>query len=119
MLATSPFETGHPTRAGYRDVTPAATHAARGRVRLIDVREPHEYTGELGHIAGAELVPLATVASQAHAWDKNAEIILICRSGARSGRAAEALVAAGFRRVMNMAGGMLAYNAAHLPVERA
>ena len=90
----------------------------RDHVRLIDVREPHEYVGELGHIAGAALVPLATVAAAATAWDRDADIILICRSGARSGRAAEALVTAGFRRVMNMAGGMLAYNAAQLPVER-
>ncbi|MBP8810748.1 MAG: rhodanese-like domain-containing protein [Kofleriaceae bacterium] len=103
---------------GYRDVSPAATLAARGAVRLIDVREPHEYTGELGHIAGAELVPLATVLDASRAWERERDVILICRSGARSGRAAEALVAAGFARVMNMAGGMLAYNAAGLPVER-
>lgn len=115
---TSPFDAGHPTAIGYRDITPAAAYAARGAVRLVDVREPHEFTGDLGHIAGAELVPLATVGARARTWDKAVDIILICRSGGRSGRAAEALVGAGFRRVMNMAGGMLAYNAAHLPVER-
>lgn len=118
MNATSPFERALPVRGGFRDVSPEATYAVRDRVRLVDVREPHEYVGELGHIAGAALVPLATVAAAATAWDRDADIILICRSGARSGRAAEALVTAGFRRVMNMAGGMLAYNAAQLPVER-
>ncbi|MBK9037241.1 MAG: rhodanese-like domain-containing protein [Myxococcales bacterium] len=105
-------------RGGYRDVSPAATIAARGAVHLVDVREPHEFTGELGHIAGSELVPLATVMDAARAWDRARDLILICRSGNRSGRAAEALVAAGFARVMNMTGGMLAYNAAGLPVER-
>jgi sulfur-carrier protein adenylyltransferase/sulfurtransferase len=118
MQARTPFEHAHPVAGGYRDVAPDATYAARAQVRLIDVREPHEYTGELGHVAGAELVPLAQVMAAAQGWDRHADLILICRSGARSGRAAAALVEAGFQRVMNMAGGMLAYNAANLPVER-
>lgn len=118
LPTASPFDQGQAMAGGYRDVSPTATLAARGAVRLIDVREPHEYTGELGHIAGAELVPLATVLEASRAWAREQDVILICRSGARSGRAAEALVAAGFARVMNMAGGMLAYNAAGLPVER-
>ena len=118
MQATSPFDHGQPTRGGYRDVSPADTIAARGAARLVDVREPHEYLGELGHVPGSELVPLASVAAAAQRWDRERDVILICRSGARSGRAAEAMVAAGFARVMNMAGGMLAYNAAGLPVER-
>ena len=117
-MSASPFDHATPAPGGYRDVSPAATVAARGAARLIDVREPHEYTGELGHVPGSELVPMDRVAAASHTWDPQAEIILICRSGARSGRAAQALVAAGFRRVMNMAGGMLAYNAARLPVER-
>ncbi len=103
---------------GYRDISPAEVNAVRGVTRIVDVREPHEFNGELGHVPGAELVPLATVGGAAARWDRNADIIVVCRSGGRSGRAAEALVAAGFRRVMNLAGGMLAYNAARLPVER-
>lgn len=114
----SPYEHSQPNLAGYRDISPASTYAARGSARLIDVREPDEFIGELGHIPGSVLVPLATVMSAAEAWDRNEEIILICRSGGRSGRAAEAMVRAGFRRIMNMTGGMLAVNAAHLPVER-
>jgi sulfur-carrier protein adenylyltransferase/sulfurtransferase len=116
--ATTAFDSGQPTHGGYRDISPRTASAARGTVRLIDVREPHEFTGELGHIAGSELVPLATVIAAAHTWDRNAELILVCRSGVRSARAAEALVSHGFRRVMNLAGGMLAYHAARLPVER-
>lgn len=119
MRATSPYDQGHKTKAGYRDVTPAQAYAARGAVRLVDVREPHEFNDQLGHIPGAVLVPLATVGAQARSWDPGADVIVVCRSGGRSGRAAESLVAAGFRRVMNMTGGMIAYHAAHLPVERA
>ena len=104
------------TQHHYREISPAEALAARGRARIIDVREPHEFTGELGHIPGAELVPLATVGEQAKRWDHTTDIIVVCRSGGRSGRAAETLVRAGFTRVMNMTGGMLAYNAARLPV---
>jgi rhodanese-related sulfurtransferase len=89
-----------------------------GKVRFVDVREPHEYTGELGHIDGAELVPLATVGVAMQSWNPDEAVVLICRSGGRSGRAAEMLVQSGFKQVMNMAGGMLAYDAANLPVVR-
>jgi rhodanese-related sulfurtransferase len=118
MLATSPYEVVTPTRAGYRDLSPEAAFAARGRVRLIDVRDADEINGELGHIPGVEWVPLPTLETRAPTWDRDGELILVCRSGARSGRAAETLVRLGFRKVMNLAGGMLAYNAAGLPVAR-
>ena len=118
MLANSPFDGAVPVPGGYRDVSPQATYAARGQVRLVDVREPHELTGELGRVPGCEPVPMGRLLAAARAWDQDADLILICRSGNRSGRMAEALAAAGFRRVMNMAGGMLAYNALELPVER-
>jgi rhodanese-related sulfurtransferase len=119
MLAVSPYEIAIPTRAGYRDISPEATFAARGKARLIDVREADEINGELGHIPGIEWVPLATLEKRMRTWNHAEEIILVCRSGARSGRGAEAMVNAGFQKVMNMAGGMLAYNAAGLPVARA
>ena len=112
------FQRGSLTLAGYRDISPEALYAARGEVRVIDVREPDEYHGELGHLPGAELVPLATVGARAATWDREAELVVICRSGARSGRAAEQLTNAGFPHVMNLAGGMLAHRAAQLPVER-
>lgn len=112
------FENARPSQPGYRDVDPAQVDAARGKTRIVDVREPAEFTGELGHIAEAELVPLATVEDAAKAWDREQEIVLVCRSGNRSGRAAAALAAMGFKRPMNMVGGMLAWNDAKLAVER-
>lgn len=107
-----------PHEAGYRDIDPARVAAALGKVRVVDVREPAELTGELGHAPGIEPVPLATVEGAAGTWDKEQEIVLVCRSGARSGRAAALLTSMGFRHVMNMVGGMIAWNAAGLPVER-
>ena len=89
-----------------------------GKVRMIDVREPAEYTGELGHIARTELVPLATLEHAAASWDRDQALIMVCRSGGRSGNGTQLLMGLGFTQVANMVGGMLAYNAAKLPVER-
>ncbi len=85
---------------------------------MIDVREPQEFTGELGHIPGAELVPLATVTSAASSWDRGTEYLMVCKMGGRSASAASQLLALGFTRVMNLSGGMLAYQQQGLPVER-
>ena len=107
-----------PTAAGYRDVPVAAARPLLAAARLVDVREPHEFTGELGHIAGAELVPLATVVDATATWDRHAPLLIICRSGGRSARAATALAGAGFVELYNLSGGMLAWNDAGFPVAR-
>ena len=100
------------------DVDPAFVVAHRGEVTLVDVREPQEYTGELGHVPGAVLVPLAKLAETAQLWNTDREIVLVCRSGGRSARAATELAKRGFRNLYNLRGGMIAWNAEHLPVER-
>jgi rhodanese-related sulfurtransferase len=102
----------------YRDLPPDVVSQEASKVRLIDVREPHEFTGELGHVRGAELVPLATVEAASAAWDKDQRLILICRSGNRSGKAAALLASKGFKDLVNMAGGMLQWNALGLPIEK-
>lgn len=104
--------------SGFRDIDALHVASVVGKVRLIDVREPKELVDELGHVAGVENVPLATLEHASRAWDKQQELVLICRSGGRSGRAAAYLASIGFARVMNMVGGMLAWNAAQLPIER-
>lgn len=73
---------------------------------LIDVREIHEY--QAGHVAGALLVPLATVPSALGRFSSDRRSYVICRSGARSHRACEFLVDQGLDAV-NVAGGMLAW----------
>ena len=103
---------------GYRDVSPTDVVRAGYHGRVIDVREPAEFTGELGHLPKAELVPLATLAQAAASWSRDAELILICRSGNRSARAAQLLSSMGFRKLYNLSGGMQAHNAAGLPVTR-
>jgi len=85
-------------------------------LRLIDVREPAELIGPLGHIVGVENHPLSTLVAAAADWDRDQPILLICRSGARSNRAAGELAALGFTRLHNLAGGMMAWRDAGLPV---
>lgn len=74
---------------------------------LIDVREPHEYA--IARIPGAKLIPLATVTQRVHELDTADEIILQCRSGARSARALNTLKQLGFRKLKNLKGGILAW----------
>jgi rhodanese-related sulfurtransferase len=104
--------------ARYMDREPGWVAKRRDALALVDVREPPEFSDELGHIPGSQLVPIATLPQAAGSWDRDREIVVVCRSGARSERAALELANLGFRRVSNLRGGMLAWNAARLPVER-
>lgn len=89
-------------------------------VLVLDVRTPEEFTGELGHIAGARNLPLDTVAegSEALAAWQERPVLLVCRTDRRSARAAQILARRGFADLHVVAGGMEAWNAAGLPVER-
>ncbi len=88
------------------------------RYRVIDVREPHEFHGPLGHVECAELVPLSTIEEHAARLDGSRPLLLICRSGKRSGQACEILQGAGIKDVTNLAGGMIGWNRGELPVRR-
>jgi len=78
-----------------------------GRLRLIDVREPHEL--EISRIEGAELMPLGSLAAHLHELDSAEEIVLFCKSGSRSARAVELLAGAGFRKQRHLRGGINAW----------
>jgi rhodanese-related sulfurtransferase len=112
------FERAVPCRSGFRDLSVTEAFASDTGARLIDVREPDEFQGELGHIPGAELVPLGLLRERSRDWPRDRELIVVCRSGGRSLTAAGLLAKLGFERVMNLAGGMIAYRAAGLPIER-
>jgi len=106
------------TGANVPEVEPAFTHQSSGAVRIVDVREKDEFVGPLGHVSGAELVPLAAVENEAKKWDPQQPLVLVCRAGGRSGKAALAMEAKGFKRVAAMRGGMMLVNDQHLTVAR-
>jgi rhodanese-related sulfurtransferase len=111
-------EKGRPNPAGYRDVEVADVVLPLVNCTIIDVRAPDEFVGELGHLPGARLVPGPALLAEASGWPKDDALLLVCRSGGRSANAATALVRAGFTRVANLVGGMLAWNAAGQKTER-
>lgn len=96
------------TGAPELSVTWVAEHAQG--LRLVDVRQPDEFHGELGHIPQAELVPLDALELHARGWPRVQPLVVICRSGGRSATAALTLERLGFPEVASMAGGMLAWN---------
>lgn len=104
-------------REPYLDVAPEYVASRHKDMHIVDVREDHEFHGALGHVPGAELVPLASVATRSAAWPRDAEVVLVCHSGGRSVRAARDLVERGFTRLYNLQGGMVAWNNARLPIE--
>lgn len=85
---------------------------------LIDVREISEYNGELGHVAGTELIPLATLPQNLKNIPTDKTIVFICRSGGRSTQACLYAIEHGIKNVYNMHGCMLMCNQLMLPVER-
>ncbi|MBI3819649.1 MAG: MBL fold metallo-hydrolase [Planctomycetes bacterium] len=85
---------------------------------ILDVRNPDEYTGELGHIDGARLLPLPDLAARAAEINefKNKSIITICKMGGRSAKAAQTLAGLGFGDVRSMTGGMARWKSLNMPV---
>ena len=75
-----------------------------GSIKLIDVREPHEL--QISQIEGAKMIPLGEIAGRLSELDTADEFVVFCRSGSRSARAVELMLAAGFRKVKNLRGGI-------------
>ena len=82
---------------------------------LLDVREADEW--EAGHASRAQWIPMADLEGARFRLPMNRRIVCVCRSGARSARATESLIAWGFDAA-NMEGGMKAWAASGLPVVR-
>jgi rhodanese-related sulfurtransferase len=98
------------------DYTPAevAELIERDDVQLVDVRETHEV--QAGKIAGSRHVSLSELSARADELDRNRPLIFYCRSGGRSAMATDAFKGAGFD-AHNMAGGLLDWAEADLPLE--
>ncbi len=107
------------TFAGIWEIAPQWLEEHGREVQIVDVREPHEFTGPLGHIPGARLVPLGTLADKAGGLERATPIVTVCRAGGRSAQATVILKKAGFERVANLAGGMLRWRSQQFAVEGA
>jgi len=73
----------------------------------LDVREPHEL--QISALPNAQNIPLGQLAARLSELDSAEDMILFCKSGARSARALELLVSAGFKKVKNLKGGINAW----------
>jgi rhodanese-related sulfurtransferase len=75
---------------------------------LLDVREPDEFAAY--RIEGSTLMPMRTIPARLHELDRRTDIVMVCRSGARSHHAGMFLKQNGFERVFNLAGGVIAWS---------
>lgn len=103
--------------AGIWEITPQALEEKVRDVQVVDVREPSEFTGPLGHIPGAKLVPLGQLQARAGEMSRDRPIVTVCRAGSRSAQAFNLLRQSGFQNVANLSGGMLRWRAEGFPVE--
>ncbi len=97
------------------DANTVAQIKDRADVVVIDVREQWEYDEK--HIPGVTLIPLGTIPDSLSQIPTDKTVVLTCRSGNRSGQAADFLRNQGYTNVHNMEGGIIAWEAAGLPVE--
>ena len=82
-----------------------------GGLQIVDVREPAEFDGPLGHIEGAKLIPLGELARRVDEIDRVRPVVTVCRAGGRSAQAVSILQKAGIGKIANLAGGMLRWRA--------
>jgi len=104
------------TFAGIWEIQPQALEEVADKVQIVDVREPVEYEGPLGHIRGAILIPLGELSARTGELDREQPVVAVCRSGARSAQATLLLQQAGLTQAANLAGGMLRWRADAHPV---
>ncbi|MEO7400603.1 MAG: rhodanese-like domain-containing protein [Polaromonas sp.] len=105
--------------AGALNATGAVQLINREKAVVVDVREPAEFAA--GHVTGARNVPLGELESKLPGVMKNKALplILVCASGARSGRAVAIAKKLGYEQAQSLGGGLKAWKDANLPIEKA
>jgi glyoxylase-like metal-dependent hydrolase (beta-lactamase superfamily II)/rhodanese-related sulfurtransferase len=103
------------TYAGVQEVAPEWVARHRHDVHIVDVRSAAEFDGELGHIAGARLLPLDELRKRAAEVAADKPVVVVCQTGKRSTIATAILRKAGVSRVANLAGGMVRWRELGLP----
>ena len=103
------------TFAGSYEIEPKWVEENPEAAQLVDVRFEDEFTGELGHVRGAQNIPISDLSDCLDSLDRERPVIVICRSGARSTQAAALLTSNGFTDVANLNGGMVNWRQLGLP----
>ena len=90
----------------------------RGKTVVVDVRTPEEFAK--GHLRDAKNIPLADLSSRIGELDKSKgkSVVIVCQTGARADKAVKLFQAAGFDDVVSLDGGLVAWQAANLPVAK-
>jgi len=88
-------------------VSELAERVKTNHLKLLDVREPHEL--QISALPDAQNIPLGQLAARLSELDSAEEMVIFCKSGARSARGLELLVSAGFKKVKNLKGGINAW----------
>ncbi|NTY37900.1 MULTISPECIES: MBL fold metallo-hydrolase [Burkholderia cepacia complex] len=99
------------TFAGFWEIDPQWLEDHLPAVQVVDVREPDEFTGPLGHLPGAMPIPLGELAARTGEIARDRPVVTVCRAGGRSAQANVILLKAGFDAVANLGGGMLRWRA--------
>jgi sulfur dioxygenase len=103
------------TYAGLAEIAPEWVASHRGAVNVLDVRTSAEYCGELGHLEGAQLIPLDELRARVSEVSAVKPVVVVCQTGKRSGLGTVILRKAGVARTANIAGGMVRWRELGLP----
>ncbi len=99
------------------DIEPQELAKKIDDVIVIDVRQPDEFNGELGHIPNSQLFVLDELEETLALLPKDKTIVFVCHSGGRSTKAAYLAIQNGYNSVFNLKGGLVLWTELHLPTE--
>ncbi len=98
---------------GVKSISPAGLKELlsdkKANAQFIDVRQPSEFKS--GHVNGFKNIPLGQIKNRIGEMDKDRTIVVMCHSGARSMQASKILSKNGFTDILNLAGGIMKWNA--------
>lgn len=106
------------TYGGIKEIDPQWVAENLDQVNVLDVRETDEFNGSLGHIHGAQLIPLAELDRRVQDVAADKPIVTVCKSGRRSAQATVILKRHGVGNAASLRGGMLQWHDTSLPVQR-
>ena len=103
------------TFAGIPEIAPDWVARHIDGLFVLDVRDPGEFEGELGHLEGAHLIPLDELRDRLDEMPQELPVVAVCQSGKRWAMAAEILLKSGYKRVANVSGGLIQWSRLALP----